>query len=71
MIYHVCDWCAVVLANADTSHLDAEQELIVDANIDAIGSMLAYVGPYKNGGYWDCPICEETTIGDGSSWETV
>ena len=63
--YHVCDSCAVVLANADTSHIE-DQDTI--ERLDSWG-MVFPSGAYDNGGYWECDGCLETVIGTGHVYE--
>ncbi|MBD0022548.1 hypothetical protein GII33_13905 [Gordonia pseudamarae] len=71
MIYRLCLSCSVVAANADTSHLDAEDELRVTAFLEAAG-LLALVGEQDEAGYWDCDCCGWTQIGDPAQrWETM
>lgn len=59
--YYVCDSCAVVLENADDSHIDDTETI---DRLEGMG-LVVRVGEYDNGGYWDCDGCMETVIGTG------
>lgn len=69
--YKLCPSCSVVAANADTSHLDAEDELTVTAFLEAAG-LLAHVREQDEAGYWDCDACDAVMLGDPAAlWETM
>jgi hypothetical protein len=66
----VCDSCAVVLVNADTSHIHDEWKATVDAFVESIG-LVSPAGTVDMGGYWRCPCCGDDVLGDGHRFETL
>ena len=67
----VCESCAVGVANDDWTHLNAYDEKTANEyHATVMGSMelfgwLSLKGTYENGGYWNCSLCGDVTIGDG------
>jgi hypothetical protein len=70
-VFHVCDMCAVVLANGDTSGVDDATDLERIESFTENNGMLADAGMVSKPGYWDCECCEQVTIGSAHCFETV
>lgn len=57
----VCENCAVVVANGDTSHIFDPDDLdVIEATLEAVG--LVAVGPHKDG-YIRCYLCDWDYMG--------
>ena len=63
--YAVCTSCAVVLSNADTSHIEESELPRIEAAIEAMG-LVAHVETEHNDGYWNCDVCGDILCGDDS-----
>lgn len=68
--YTLCDSCAGVAANADTSGISDSDQATVEAFFEMAGN-LAATGTTDPGGYWRCPSCGYDQIGTGHTWETI
>lgn len=65
--YTACQPCTVVLANADDSHIDSEeQRATIAANIDAAGWLTMGEDIYLN--LDTCEFCGQKWLGMGTVW---
>lgn len=55
--------CAVVIQNGDSSHIEGEDDLLatIMANVERLA--IAEIIDTGDTGYFDCSICENTTMG--------
>lgn len=65
----ICPTCAYAANYADTSGMDAEQELSFEAWCETVGRILIF--EVENASYYDCEACGETCIGEAYTYERI
>ena len=72
MNFHTCDHCAVALVNGDLSGLEyfygVEKMDRIVASIESMG-LVTLVETIDLGSYFECFVCDETCLGEMSTFE--
>ncbi|GAA0992848.1 hypothetical protein GCM10009551_054280 [Nocardiopsis tropica] len=68
--HFVCDTCTPALAAGDLTAFDAIELPGIEDRIAEIGPVVD-AGPVDPGGYWECSVCEEVTIGAGRAFAST
>lgn len=65
--HFVCDTCVPALTYGDLTAFDPIEVPGIEARMAEIG-LVVDAGPVDPGGYWECTLCEQVTIGAGRAF---
>lgn len=69
--YSVCNSCAVVIDNGDTSHLDDESAQHIENELEGTGPLTRTGDVEGDGDYLRCDVCGIDTLDGTAPYETL